>query len=258
MKNGRLFIGFCFGLAATVIGLKVWQRRGAPSTLPRIVITDNSNALTGSSAPANAGSAMSAGSVIPVAQTAAPAADADMPASTAPPVTDPSSPVYKAFYASGVAGKALSTDPASPSYNAFNAFFTKYHKRSDKVWASEPVSESWAKQRQADLLAFSEDPVRRIDPKARMEIECHTATCRVRIYSKSEHFTDAMYDYPFPCTATSATVGDGDDDVDAQGTPITDYFLIYAPLVMTREAFQTNIKRYCTEKVRDETMGFVK
>jgi hypothetical protein len=103
---------------------------------------------------------------------------------------------------------------------------------------SEPRDEAWAAAREADIASFLLPELLRADPAATLEVECRTATCRLRRRSPTA-LTDLLGDYPLVCLARRTTPmwGTSRDTSPTAADPYLDYFLMFGRETRDRDGF---------------------
>lgn len=147
---------------------------------------------------------------------------------------------------------AVSDDPRAPEYDASRIVFDRFHGYADALWAAEPTDAIWAPHRADQLRKYTEADIAAVDPDARVEIECHTASCRVRIYSETAFLTDTMGPYPFSCMAKLAMAGTlGADGPDGH---YSETYLVFHRRGVSDEGFLSYQQTYCP-KEREKWMA---
>jgi hypothetical protein len=125
--------------------------------------------------------------------------------------------------------------------------------RMPEIYAAEARAEPWATRREHEMLSYTEQDIRNVDPNARTEVECHASSCRIRIYSEKTHLVEAMGDYPFACAArySSAELGMGQP-----GSRYADFYVLFGEQNLDDDAFLANRERTCP-RYRQEWLSFV-
>jgi hypothetical protein len=131
---------------------------------------------------------------------------------------------------------APQVDPHRPGYDALAAFDLRGGGGADvlALFRAEPRDPAWAPEREADIVDQALSEFLDADRDARMEVECRTATCRVRVYSSNPVITRQLGDYPLACIANSTVPFGGGGPEDEQ---FLDLFMVFGPEVRDRDGF---------------------
>lgn len=123
-----------------------------------------------------------------------------------------------------------------------------------EVYAAEERSEPWATEREKAILDYTERDVTAVDPSARIEIDCRTSSCRIRVYSEVKHLVGAMGDYPYSCMARYGTA---DLEQGEPGSRYADFYILFGDQNQDSHAFAHNRDRTCP-KYREDWLTFVR
>jgi hypothetical protein len=137
----------------------------------------------------------------------------------------------------------LVRDPRAPGYDGARLVFGAFHGYADALWKSEPRLEPWAGRREASMIDYSRDDVAAADPDARVEVDCHASTCRVRVFSDSPFFTEEMGPYPFSCMGKLAMFGES--ELDPERGRYTDYYVVFHERAIGDDGFAAYRDRWC-------------
>lgn len=152
-------------------------------------------------------------------------------AKPSPPDTDPTT---RAF--GGLLGSPQ-TDPRQPDYDPVAAYQLGGEGNVMRLFDSEPRDEAWASEREADISSFLRRDMQAADPEAILDVECRTATCRLRRRSPTAQ-TDSLGNYPLVCLATRTTPLWGTArDTAPDAEPYDDYFLVFDRATRDRDGF---------------------
>jgi hypothetical protein len=141
-------------------------------------------------------------------------------------------------------------DPRPPSYDAVQ-LYERHGRDVLDLFAAEPRDEAWAQEREGDIVSQALPELQDADHDVRVEVECHTATCRVRVYSWKSMLTEESSFYPLTCLSSYTvpewgTVGNGSD-----ATPYSDFYMIFGPGTRDRDGFLSRRDGTCA-RYRDE------
>ncbi|HWU88313.1 MAG TPA: hypothetical protein VN253_13600 [Kofleriaceae bacterium] len=154
------------------------------------------------------------------------------PAPRLPPVLDILPPVFRSMIGSP------QVDPRQPGYDAKAAFDLRGGGPGDvlALFHDEPRDPFWAPERETDIASQALSEFLDADRDARMEIECHTAICRVRVHSRNPLLTRRIGFYPLACIANSAVPlwGPSGPEVEDQ---FTDFYLVFGPDIREHDGF---------------------
>jgi hypothetical protein len=125
----------------------------------------------------------------------------------------------------------LERDPRSPDYDAAKLYGAGERNVLD-FFAAEPRDPTWAPERERDLMDIVPPRMKEVDQDAKIEVECHTATCRVRVHSRDKALTQRLDSYPLTCLANTAVPmwGDPEDAGSGSGSNAdlySDFYLIF-------------------------------
>lgn len=227
--NGR---GWMVVVSAVVLGLAVaWltrERREARS------VSDPEAIASGrAGAPVAAKGATPASNAAPVEAVQQP-----QPPASDPPQAQATSPIQR--------------DPRGPGYDPARLFRLRGGD-AENLYNVEPRDEAFASRREAELKDVGLTAMRIADPKVRLEVECRTAICKVRVYSKKQLLSGAMPFYPLVCLAASSQPYFGPsiaDDPTLQD-PYSDFYLIFDEETRSTEGMQARISGTC-ERYRED------
>jgi hypothetical protein len=147
-------------------------------------------------------------------------------------------------------------DPRHPRYDAARLFSLRLDGAKE-IFTAEPRDEAWARRRESGIVDATLGELKRADPDVRMEVECHTGTCRVRVHSKNPFLIDRMGAYPLQCLASYAQPEWGNSpSVDPTvEDPYSDFYMVFGADVREEAGFTARIggtcARYRDEWVRD-------
>lgn len=171
----------------------------------------------------------------PVARS--PVASPWRPSPTEPAIAPPSPPPPPpAIERAGV-------DPRKPGYNA-RLLFELTEFDAVTVFEAEPRDETWAPKREHDLVELALPEIQVADAGAHVEIECHTATCRVRVRARNPLVTRESGPYPLTCLS-SYTAPIWGDDPSPGGESETDYYLVFGEDVRDRAGMLDRVDGTC-------------
>lgn len=139
-------------------------------------------------------------------------------------------------------------DPRKPGYDAAKLFKIMGNDVIG-LFTLEPRDEVWAQEREGDLRSLALADFRDADRDAEIEVECHTATCRVRIHSRKSYLTDTMDAYPLGCRANTSVPIWGPEGSEVED-PYSDVYLIFGQETRSRDGMLARTKT-CA-KYRDE------
>lgn len=139
---------------------------------------------------------------------------------------------------------AAAASAATDSYSAPRVVVDRFHGYADEAWAAEPRVDVWARRREGEMTAYARDDIAFIDPAATVEIECHRAICRVRIYSSDPFLSDQMTAFPFACMGERAMAGGGEDD---RGR-YSEAFVIFDPASVDHGGFSAQRTANCDHR----------
>lgn len=128
----------------------------------------------------------------------------------------------------GSAERPLERDPRKPGYSAARIYGIRMDGARE-IFEAEPRDPVWAKQRETDVADAALNELKQVDPEVKMEVECRTGTCRVRVHSRIPYLTDQMAFYPLVCLAAFAQPEWGNSttvDPSAED-PFSDFYLIF-------------------------------
>jgi hypothetical protein len=139
-------------------------------------------------------------------------------------------------------------DPRQPGYDPVAAYQLGGEGNVLRLFLSEPRDEAWASQREADIASFVLPELQTADPEAQLEVECRTATCRLRRRSPTS-LADRLADYPLVCLATRTAPmwGTAMDASPEAEDPGLDYFLVFGQETRGRDGFRGRHGATCTD-----------
>lgn len=140
----------------------------------------------------------------------------------------------------------LERDPRGRGYDAARLF--NLHIGDAKgIFDAEPRVEAWARQREADIVASALSELQHADPDVRMEVECRTGTCRVRVHSRKPFLTDQMDFYPLMCLASFAQPewGNSTSEDPSVEDPYSDFYLIFGAATRDADGFAAQRDSTC-------------
>ncbi|HEY0480342.1 MAG TPA: hypothetical protein VGD37_22640 [Kofleriaceae bacterium] len=143
--------------------------------------------------------------------------------------------------------RPLVRDPRKPGYDAARLFGARLDD-ARSIFEAEPRDDRWAGPREEGIERASLDAFKSVDPHARMEVECRTGTCRVRVFSKLPYLNNQMAPYPLMCLATYAQPEWGDPKIEE---PYSDFYLMFGETTRGDEGFSAQRDGTCM-KYRDE------
>ena len=139
------------------------------------------------------------------------------------------------------------TDPKLPGYNAF-ALHKLGGRNPEEIYAEEPRREPWATEREKAIDDFIRADILAHDPKAILEIDCRTSSCRTRIYSESPFLTSEFGGFPFGCWAKLMT---GDlEQRDRQGRMFANLYSLFGADNLEAQGFETARDQWCLDEQR--------
>ena len=141
----------------------------------------------------------------------------------------------------------LVRDPRQPGYDAARLFGTRLNDARG-IFEAEPRDESWAKPREAAIEQSSLEAFKSVDPRVRMAVECHTGTCRVRVFSKLSYLNNQMAPYPLMCLASYAEPDWGSATAE---DPFSDFYLMFGEATHGEGGFDAQRGTTCG-KYRDD------
>ncbi|HWU87454.1 MAG TPA: hypothetical protein VN253_09270 [Kofleriaceae bacterium] len=156
------------------------------------------------------------------------------------PVLDILPPMFRSMIG------APQVDPRLPGYDALAAFDLRGGGGADvlALFRDEPRDPTWASEREADIVDQALPEFLDVDRDARMDVECHTATCRVRIHSRNPVLTRMLGDYPLACLANSTVPLGGPWGAGVED-PFSDIYMVFGPDVRERDGFLVAHDRTC-------------
>ena len=140
-----------------------------------------------------------------------------------------------------------------PGYTAARAY-ELLRGNIQEIYAAEERSEPWATERGTAIVDYTKQDIQNVDPRSKVEIDCRTSSCRIRIYSEDLRLVDAMGDYPFACMARYGTA---DLMQGAPGARYADFYLLFGDQNQEPAAFLENRDITCPQ-YRDKWLSFVK
>lgn len=114
-----------------------------------------------------------------------------------------------------------------------------------ELYADERRTEPWATRRANELLAYPSDDIRRVDPDAKVEVDCRTSSCRIRVYSKSPFLISELGDYPFACMGRYTTADLDQRDPSRPDSAFADIYILFDGQNLDEGAFTANRDRTC-------------
>lgn len=106
------------------------------------------------------------------------------------------------------------------------------------LFAAEPRDEAWAQEREGDIVSQALPEFQDVDHDVRVEVECHTATCRVRVHSRKPILTEESSFYPLTCLSSYTVPEWGTPTAsDSDETPYSDFYMIFGPDTRGRAGF---------------------
>jgi len=154
---------------------------------------------------------------------------------------------------------APQVDPHRPGYDALAAFDLLGAGGADvlALFREEPRDPVWAPEREDDIVSQALSEFLDADRDAQMEVECRTATCRVRVHSRNPAVTQQLGDYPLACIANSTVPlwgGPAGPEVEDQ---FSDFYLVFGPETRDRASFLASRDLTCA-RYREEWRQRVK
>ena len=156
------------------------------------------------------------------------------PVPPAPPAPDPSARL----------------DPRHPDYNAVWWYESRGRDVLD-LFAGEPRDEAWAQEREGDIVSQALPELQDADRDVRVEVECRTATCRVRVYSWKPMLTEESSFYPLTCLSSTTVPEWGTVEGSPDAIPYSDFYMIFGPDTRGRAGFLSRRDGTCA-RYRDE------
>jgi hypothetical protein len=138
-------------------------------------------------------------------------------------------------------------DPRKPGYDPVAAYELMGGGNVRGLFVSEPRADPWAGEREADLARLILPELQAVDPDVRVEAECRTATCRLRLYSQMPALTERLGEYPLSCLASKTALMSGTSapvSPDAE-EPVPSFFLVFRRETLDRVAFLSWIGDMC-------------
>lgn len=219
------------GAAVLGLGLVIAFTRGAPSAQPD-QITPTVRRSEPSHAPVTAAPRSPTLPLLPA------------PAPSAPKATIP--PAFRDLLGSP------QIDPRAPDYEPVAAYELMGGGNVRNLFLSEPRADPWASEREADLVSLVLPEWQAVDPDARVEAECRTATCRIRLFSQTS-LAERLGQYPLLCLAQKTAVMTGTAvpvSPDAE-EPVPSWFIVFRRETLPRDGFLSWIGDMCPRD-RDE------
>jgi hypothetical protein len=139
----------------------------------------------------------------------------------------------------GLTPLQLIRDPLDPDYDAAK-LFNFVSGSPVEFFAKEPRDEAWAPQREKDIEDMTMPAFHDADPDAKIEVECHTGSCRVSVHSRNKYLTSELGNFPLTCLANTTVPiwgpgidenGPGSDVVD----PRSDFYMFFGAETRGRE-----------------------
>ena len=140
----------------------------------------------------------------------------------------------------------LERDPRGRGYDAARLYNLRIGDARG-IFEAEPRVEAWATQREADIVASALSALQHADPDVRMEVECRTGTCRVRVHSRRPSLTDRMDFYPLVCLASFAEPewGNSTSDDPSVEDPYSDFYLLFGAATRGADGFAAQRDSTC-------------
>ncbi|HWU86329.1 MAG TPA: hypothetical protein VN253_03615 [Kofleriaceae bacterium] len=133
---------------------------------------------------------------------------------------------------------APQVDPRQPGYDALAAFDLRGGGPGDvlALFKDEPRDPAWAPERENDIVSQARSEFRDVDSDARMEVECRTAICRVRVHSRSPLLIRQLGDYPLACIANSTVPLWGPWGPEVEDS-FSDFYMVFGPETRDTDGF---------------------
>ena len=146
--------------------------------------------------------------------------------------------------------RPVERDPRKPGYDAARVVELNERSPTD-LFAAEPRVEPWATEREGDIISLALPEFRDVDHDARIEVDCHTGICRVRVHSSRPGvLTDRLDNYPLTCLASWASQDPGPRGPGVED-PFSDFYMIFGSETRDREDFLARRDDTCA-RYRDE------
>ncbi|MCW5806993.1 MAG: hypothetical protein KIT31_31830 [Deltaproteobacteria bacterium] len=139
---------------------------------------------------------------------------------------------------------------SSSSSDRFEATFRSMQEQ----YAEEARDEAWAREREDAILAYTQRDILDLDRDARVELDCRTSACRIRIWSEDPHLVDILGDYPFPCMARWGTADLGQV---SEGRRYADVYILFDDELRDGTGFVTSRDNTCP-RYRDEWLRYTR
>jgi hypothetical protein len=141
--------------------------------------------------------------------------------------------------------QAASQSPKKPrdrgAYTAAGAFELTHHNMQE-VYAAEARTEPWATRREAAILDYTRTDILEADPAAKIDMDCRTSSCRIRIWSDDIRLVDYMGDFPFSCMARYGTA----DLTQTDGTrKYADFYILFGDATQDDDDYVANRDLTC-------------
>ena len=75
-------------------------------------------------------------------------------------------------------------DPHAATYSAAQLYKAGGGTHAE-IYASEPRNPAWADRREKEIAEYPRAEILQVDPDAKVEVDCRTSSCRVRIRSRN-------------------------------------------------------------------------
>lgn len=152
----------------------------------------------------------------------------------------------------GSAPPRFQRDPTKPGYDAAK-LLVLMNDDAPGVFAAEPRDEPWASEREGDIVSLTLPELQDADHDVKLEVECHTATCRVSVHSRRPKLTHELGFYPLSCLANWTVPRWGNSAADGSEVedPYSDFYLVFGEETRDRDGFLSRRDGTCMQ-YRDE------
>jgi hypothetical protein len=130
-------------------------------------------------------------------------------------------------------------------------------RSAQEIYADEPRQDAWASQRGAELLAYAKADVLAVDPDAKLDVDCRTSSCKIRLQSNNKLLNARSGNYPFACMGSYTTADLEQRDPAHPDVLFADIYILFGDENLDHDAFSMNRDQTC-EKYREKWLEYVR